>query len=354
MENSSNCIHIWKKPTHTQIKESSPLSSKWRLVVAQSIENLKDIISWKSDRKIWIVWPCSVDFEESILKYWEELSKIRDKHKNEIEIVMRFYTGKPRTVWGWKWVQNSKPWEEPDIWKCLIESRKMAVKIIENFWMPIADEMLHPQLIKSFDDIYSYIAIWARSSENQSHREIASGLDMPIGFKNPTSWDLSVMINSIKSWQTESFYTIWEDIYFSRGNNFSHWILRGSNFEWNIKINYDKKSLKKIFEKIKSMKIKNPWFIIDTNHDNSWKDPSRQLNIMMETIKNLQSLEKSNKGILSMFKGFMTESYLYKWRQDYDKENLIKWKSITDPCSSIEETREMAEYISYMKRKLEK
>ena len=345
----SNCEHLGKKPNHTHIKEIAPLSPVWKEVVNGSINRMRLILTWKSNRKIWVVWPCSIDFGDSVLEYASRLSGLRDKYRDQIEIVMRFYTGKPRTVWGWKGIQNSQPWEDPNVGEGLINARKLAIEVIENYWLPIADEMLHPQLVKSFDDIYSYLAIGARSTENQYHREVSSSLDMPVGFKNPVAWDLEVVINSLKAWQTPSVYTIWEDIYGWKWNDLSHAILRWSTFEGVRTPNFDTKSLKKIYDYMLKAGVKNPSFIIDTNHDNSWKDPSKQLGIMKKVESNLKNLDVGDcPWILQMWKWFMTESYLNGWNQKIS-DDIVLWTSLTDPCSSWEDTVKMAKYMAGQK-----
>lgn len=346
----SNCELVWKKPNHTEIKETVPLSPNWKAVVNNAILELQNIFSWNSKKIAWIVWPCSVDFEDSVLKYAQEIKQLQEKYNDSIQFILRFYTGKPRTVWGWKGLQNAEPWEDPDIAKGLLDSRALAIKVIEEVWLPLADEMLHPQLVKSFDDIYSYLAIGARSTENQFHREVASGLDMPVGFKNPTAGDLDVMVNWVKAWQTQSMYTLGENVYKSNGNDFSHAILRGSTFEWKKSSNYDIDSLRKVYKYITQKNdVNNPAFIIDTNHDNSAKDPSKQIFIMKEVIKNLKQLEWECLGISNMWKWFMSESYLEEWRQDF-WDDITHGLSLTDPCSGLEDTKKMAQFLAEIKR----
>jgi 3-deoxy-7-phosphoheptulonate synthase len=347
----ANCKCIWQILTPIELKERLPLSAEWQRVVNDSIIAMQKIFEWKSNKIGWIVGPCSIDFEDSVLEFAEAVSKLRKKYGDTIEIIMRFYTRKPRTIWGWKGIRNSKPWEEPDIRQWLINSRSLAIQIIEKYWVPLANEMLYPEDIKFDDGTYSYMAIWARSATNQEHREVASGLEMPVGFKNPESWDLSLLANSVKSWQTGSDYILWNNMYKSTGNKLSHWILRGSTFEWERSSNFDKESLKKLYEYMTKANIENPSFMVDTNHDNSWKDPSKQLWIMKETLSNLDDLESSCPGIKEMFKWFMTESYIHGWKQDDDLDCIQEWKSLTDPCSSIGDTIEMAEFLSSINKK---
>lgn len=344
---------VWKVLSSNEIKQAYPMNDFWVSVVKKSKEEVKKILSWISNKKILILWPCSADFESSLSEYAEFISELRNKYSDKIEIIMRYYTWKPRTVWGWKGISNSEPWQTPDIGKWLVRSREIAISLIENFWVPLADEMLHPQLTNKFDDIYSYLAIWARSTENQYHREVASWLDIPVWFKNSTSWDLDVMTNSIKAWQTPSTYVISNSIYDTLGNDFSHWILRWGRISWENYSNYDKESLKTTIELLTKKWIQNPWFIVDTNHENSNKNHKKQQTIMENVFNNLDILSKDWVDV-SMLKGFMVESYLIEWNQwfpaDWDESKIIKWCSLTDPCISKEQTevfvREMYNRLS--------
>ena len=345
----SNCERVWSIPSDAEFKESALLLPEWEETVNSAIHRAWEIIRWNSDRVLWIVWPCSIDFEGSIMEYAEKLAWLRDEYRNEIEVIMRYYTWKPRTVGGWKGIQSAKPWEQPDIWAWLLEARRLWVKILNEIWVPLADEMLHTEYSRIFDDMYSYEAVGARSTENLTHRENASSRDSLIWMKNPTWWDLEVMVNSVKAWQTKSFYSLNREVYKWKWNDLSHAILRGNTYESVRTPNYDVESLRKVYKYMTKAKILNPSFIVDTNHDNSWKKPELQLWIMKEVIANLESLEEECPGITAMWKGFMTESYLVEWNQPYS-DNIIKWKSLTDPCSSWEDTQKMAEYIASIKK----
>lgn len=325
--------------SHEALKSRVPLGTNAKLTVTKATEKTNSIIQLPaSNKQLLIVGPCSADFEDSLLQYWEFIAKMREQYWDSgLEIIMRYYTGKPRTIWGWKWLANSNPWEEADTNKWIEESRRIAVKLLE-MWVPLADEMLHPQLIRHFDDIYSYLAVGARSTENQYHREVASGLDMPVWMKNPTSGDLSTMLNSIQAWQSQSHYTIGNDVIDSFGNPSVHGILRG----W-ITPNYDKESLRKLEELIleRWSKIRNPWVIIDASHDNSkWlngkKDPMRQPEIIREVIGNRLN---------QLVRWYMVEWYLYTWRQDYST-NARHWLSLTDACLWLQETESLIQDIA--------
>lgn len=208
------------------LKKLYPLDDISVNKVLSARRNIEDILSGRSNRKILIIGPCSADFESSLVEYAEFLREIAPRVQDRIEIVMRFYTGKPRSVGGWKGLQNAEPGREADMNEGLRESRRLAIRLI-GLGMPLADEMLHPQFSRHFDDIFSYLAVGARSTENQYHREVASGLDIPVGMKNPTSGSISIMTDSIKASQSPSHYSVENVLFDSTGNPFAHGILRG-------------------------------------------------------------------------------------------------------------------------------
>jgi 3-deoxy-7-phosphoheptulonate synthase len=323
---------IWNLLSPDALKSRIPLTEKAKDFTENSRQELKDIFSWKSNKKILIIGPCSADFEESLYEYADFLNNMQKKVEDKIKIVMRFYTGKPRTIGWWKWLQNSAPWEKPDLITWIENSRKIAINIIEKYNLALADELLHPQLIEHIGDLYSYFAIWARSSENQFHREVSSGLDFPVWMKNPTSWNISIMLNSVQAWTTSSVYVIWNDVYETSWNSYCHSILRGG-ITWP---NYDLESIKKSYDENIKRNIINKWLIIDTNHDNSQKKYEKQIDIMQEVMNSISE----NKELKNFVKWFMVESYLYDWRQDYS-ENIQKWLSLTDLCIWKEKTEEL-------------
>jgi 3-deoxy-7-phosphoheptulonate synthase len=272
-----------------------------------------------------IIGPCSADFEESLYEYAEFLSDLQMMVWDKIKIVMRFYTWKPRTVWGWKGLQNSEPWEKPNLITWIENSRRIAINIIQKYNLPLADELLHPQLINYFDDIFSYFAIGARSTENQFHREVSSWLKIPVWMKNPTSGDIWTMCNSIKAGQAEGTYVIWEEVYETQGNKLTHWVLRW----WESWSNYSLWDIIKTFDKVKEKNIKKPSLIIDCNHSNSWKKWKKQVKIMNKVLDSISE----TKELKDFVKWFMIESYLYDWRADFeDIKTVKKGLSLTDPC----------------------
>lgn len=303
---------IWKLPQVKNLRKSLFLSKTWRQKVKESISRLQNIISWKLDKKILIIWPCSADFDSSLFEYAWFLKEMKEKYSDKLEIVMRFYTGKPRTTVWWKGILHSEPGKSADLKSWIKHSRKTAIKLIEDYNMSLADELLYPELSSRLWDLYSYMAIWARSTENQFHREVASWLIFPVWIKNPTSWDLSIMNNSIIAAKASSNYVMERVIYETSGNSSAHGILRW----WSTWPNFSE-----------AKDYSSP-LIVDCNHENSGKDPNKQIEIMKEVMwyKN------------DNIKGFMVESYLFDGRQDYSG-TCKKWLSLTDPCTGKENTK---------------
>lgn len=326
---------IWKLQTPKELLINIPLSKDDIDFINTSREELKNIISWKDSRKILIIGPCSADFEDSLYEYAEFLSKLSKKVEDKIKIVLRFYTWKPRTVWWWKWLQNSSPWETPNLITWIENSRKIAINIIKKYRLPLADELLHPQLIEYMHDIYSYFAIWARSSENQFHREVSSWVEFPVWMKNPTSWNLPIMINSVLASNNSSVYVIWNEVFETSWNEFAHGILRW----WSSWPNYNLENITSAYN-LMNGKVKNKAIIVDTNHDNSCKKYELQTSIMQEVIASISD----NKDLKSFVKWFMVESYLYDARQDFS-ENVTHWLSLTDPCIGKEKTKEFVDIL---------
>lgn len=196
-----------------ELKSLHPIPDNSITEVMMARRNIEDIIAGRSDRIILIIGPCLANFESSLVEYAIWLRELRKKVRDRIEIVMRFYTGKPRSIGGWKGLQSAEPGQEADMNTGLRESRRLALELLK-LGIPLADEILHPQLSRHFDDIFSYQAVGARSTENQYHREVVSGLDFPVGMKNPTSGNIAMMTDSIKAAQTPSHYPV-ENILFN-------------------------------------------------------------------------------------------------------------------------------------------
>jgi len=371
--------------TFDEISKKIPIDIDQKDFISKSTNSIKDILSWKSSKKILIIWPCSADFEQSLYEYAKNISIFREEYWDKLEIVMRFYTWKPRTIWWWKGLINSFPWEKPDLNKWLLKTREIALNIIKKYKIPLADEMLYPDLSQRFQDIYSYMALWARSSENQFHREVASWLNIPIWIKNSTSWDIESMINSIKASRQPSVYNINSKIYNTSWNLYTHWILRWGRLGANVynkilknnindiynilktknSIEIQKDEIFELLKTDKSINIKNfdlidmeffynyinkNWdnisFLVDCNHENSNKNHLEQIEVVKSVFKNLDILKNKWIDIYKYFKWFMVESYLYDWRQDFDSvNNCKKWLSLTDPCIWIKNTQKLIKEI---------
>ncbi len=324
-----------------KIKEDIPLIGQWAQVQKKATQEIRSILNGEDRRQVLIIGPCSADFEDSLLEYGKFLKELQEKVRNKLLLIMRFYTGKPRTVGGWKGMQQGQNGWEVNIEAGIREARSIAVQLL-SMWIPLADEMLHPQLIGHLDDIYSYLAIGARSVENQFHREVASGAPMPVGFKNPTSGDLLVLANSIKAGQTPSDYVLANGaMYHSEGNPDSHGILRGQNIEWVVWSNYDLASIQRFLQFAQRVGLTHPRLLIDTNHDNSGKKPEKQIGIMQAVMNIL----KQHPEMRPIIKGFMVESYLNDGRQDATG-NIIHGISLTDPCLGREGTEEFVRELA--------
>ena len=326
---------IWKIIQTKKLRNSLHLSKTGKEKVKNGREEISKIIRWKTNKKILIIWPCSIDFEESVLEYAEFLKWLKQKYSDKLEIVLRFYTWKPRSTIWWKWILYNDPWKEIDLKKWIKKARKLAIKLIEEYDMNLADELLYPELSSRLWDLYSYMAIWARSTENQLHREVASWLSFPVWIKNPTSWDLKIMTNWVLASQNKSSYILERTIYETSWNILSHGILRW----WSYWPNYSLENIEKSYNYFSENNLKNPSIIIDCNHDNSGKNPNKQIEIIKEVIKNVDK----NYILKNFVKWFMVESYLYDWKQDLNNPDIKKGLSLTDPCIWKEKTKELIE-----------
>ena len=303
--------------------------------VKQDREVVKNIISWKDSRKILIIWPCSSDFPDSLVKYAKELKKMADKVSDKIFVIMRFYTWKPRTIWGWKWLQNSLPGEKANIRKWLENIREIWKELLE-IWLPLADEILHPQISVYYEDMLSYAAIWARTTLNQFHREFSSGADYAIWFKNLTDGDVKTAVEWVLASNNKSQYILGSHIYDTEWNDFAHWNLRW----WNKWPNYFAEDMIEYLDYAKENN-NNTWFIIDCNHANSWKKHLEQINILENVLTTeLKKVEEKYSNAKDLIKWFMVESYLKDWRQDWS-ENIEHWLSLTDPCIWLDNTEKL-------------
>ena len=322
-----------------EIKEQFPVTSEITKIRERRILELEDIFSGKSNRLILIIGPCSADNEDSVLDYIYRLRGVEEKVKDKIMIVPRIYTNKPRTTGeGYKgMLHQPDPNSSPDLLKGLIAIRKLHMRAITETGFGCADEMLYPENYRYLSDLLTYVAVGARSVENQQHRLTASGLSVPVGMKNPTSGDITIMMNSIKAAQSSHMfcYRGWEVE--SRGNPFSHAILRGYvDKQGKSHPNYHFEDLYNLYGAYTESGLKNPAVIIDTNHSNSGKKHIEQIRIAKEVLHSC----RYSKEVGNLVKGLMIESYIEDGCQTIsDKE--IYGKSITDPCLGWEKTERL-------------
>jgi 3-deoxy-7-phosphoheptulonate synthase len=320
-----------------EIKELGKLSGEALKHKEERDNELNAIINGEDDRLLLIVGPCSSDNEEAVLEYARRLAKLQEEVKNKIFIVMRVYTAKPRTNGdGYKCLIHQPDSKgNPSLINGIKAVRELHYKVITETGLTTADEMLYPENLPLIDDLVSYHAVGARSVEDQQHRFVASGIDVPIGMKNPTSGNLNVMFNGIYAAQNaQNFLFNYAEVE-TEGNPLAHAILRGGLNEYGKNIpNYYTENLLDAINIYEKMHLKNPFIIIDTNHDNSGKQYLEQIRIVRQTLINREWNEKIKKYV----RGFMIESYLEEGRQD---EPVVFGKSITDPCLGWERTKEL-------------
>lgn len=327
-----------KLPTLQEIKAMYPIDDTLAEFKKETDRTLKNIFEGKDDRLLLVIGPCSADREDAVLDYIGRLRTVQEKVKDKIVIVPRIYTNKPRTTGdGYKgMLHQPDPHESENMLKGLIAIRKLHIKALQETGFSCADEMLYPENHFYLSDVLSYVAVGARSVENQFHRLTASGLDIPVGMKNPTSGDLAVMMNSIRAAQhPHTFvYTGWEVN--SKGNTLAHAILRGSVDRYGQTIpNYHYEDLQTLCQMYAQAGLANPAVIVDTNHSNSAKKYDEQPRIAKEIMHST----RCDKGIYKLVKGLMIESYIEDGAQSPD--GGVYGKSITDPCLGWEKTERL-------------
>lgn len=329
---------IKKLPTPAEIREEFPLPSGLAKLKAQRDGEIKDVITGKSSKFLVIIGPCSADNEDSVCDYVNRLAKVNEKVKDKLILIPRIYTNKPRTTGeGYKGiVSQPDPEKKPDFLAGLIAMRKMQIRAIQESALTAADEMLYPENWRYVSDILSYVAIGARSVEDQQHRLTVSGFDVPAGMKNPTSGDFSVMLNSVHAAQhPHSFiYRGWEVN--TTGNDLAHTILRGAVNKYGRSIpNYHYEDLQTLLTLYNERDLKNPACIIDANHNNSNKQFEQQVRIVKEVMHS----RKLSPEIHTLVKGVMVESYIEEGCQKVG--GGVYGKSITDPCLGWEDTERL-------------
>ena len=326
-------------PFPADLKAEYPLSEEIKKIKAERDREIRDIFTGKNDKFVVIVGPCSADNEDSVCEYVNRLAKISEKVSDRLMIIPRIYTNKPRTTGeGYKgMLHQPEPDQAPDLLAGIIAIRRMHIRAIEESGLTGADEMLYPENRSYLDDILSYEAIGARSVENQQHRLTASSMDIPVGMKNPTSGDFSVMLNSVVAAQSShSFIYSGMDVTTS-GNDLAHVILRGGVDKYGTCIpNYHYEDLMRLLCRYQERDLKNPAAIIDANHSNSNKQFKEQIRIVSEVLHS----RKYNQEIKDLVKGVMIESYLKEGCQKIDG-NRVYGRSITDPCLGWEDTERL-------------
>lgn len=327
-----------KLPIPQVIKEQYPLTKDLQKIKADRDAEIRKIFEGKEDKLVLVIGPCSADNEDSVLDYISRLAKLQEKVSDKIFIIPRIYTNKPRTTGdGYKgMLHQPDPNLAPNLLKGIVSIRELHMRALKETGFSCADEMLYPDNYRYLNDILAYVAIGARSVENQEHRLTASGLDIPVGMKNPTSGDISVMMNSITAAQHshEFIYRGWAVS--SAGNPYAHAILRGYVDEKGHSYpNYHYEDLISLSNIYAEKKLMNPALIVDTNHANSGKKFEEQIRIAKEVIMNC----KYSADIKKLVKGFMIESYIEDGSQKIG--DGIYGKSITDPCLGWNKTERL-------------
>ncbi|MBO7196680.1 MAG: 3-deoxy-7-phosphoheptulonate synthase [Clostridia bacterium] len=328
-----------KLPIPKKIKEQLPLCEKSAAVLQERVTALREILRGESDKFILIIGPCSADREDAVLDYLFRLRRVEEKVGDKILIVPRVYTNKPRTTGeGYKgMLHQPDPNGKPDLLKGILAIRKLHIRAIEESGFGCADEMLYPENHRYISDLLAYVSIGARSVEDQQHRLTASGLDIPVGMKNPTGGNSEVLMNSINAAQGSHMflYRGWEVK--THGNPYSHAILRGYvDRDGAVRPNYRYDDLSALYEAYSISGLKNPAVIVDASHGNSNKNYLEQINIAKDVLQS----RKRSADIQSLVKGLMIESYIEDGAQKIC-DNPIYGKSVTDPCLGWEKTERL-------------
>lgn len=327
-----------KLPVPKEVKKEFPLTEQMIKVKAERDEKIKAVFDGRSDKFILIIGPCSADHSEPVLEYISRLKRIEEQVSDKIIIIPRIYTNKPRTTGqGYKgMLHQPDPEAKPDMYKGIVAIRELHLAALRDYGFSCADEMLYPDNYRYLSDLLSYVAVGARSVENQEHRLTASGISAPVGMKNPTSGDLSVMMNSIIAAQSSHtfIYRGWEVT--SEGNPYTHAILRGYiDYTGRNVSNYHYEDLLRVEDLYAKSNLVNPSVIVDTNHNNSGKQYLEQIRIAKDIVHS----RNQNETIKRLVKGLMIESYLEDGAQSTGEH--IFGKSITDPCLGWEKTEEL-------------
>ncbi len=329
---------IKKLPTPEEIKEQFPVSDTLIALKAERDKEIADVFTGKSNKFLVVIGPCSADNEAAVCDYVTRLAKVNEKVSDKLILIPRIYTNKPRTTGeGYKGiVSQPDPEKKPDFLAGLIAMRKMQIRAMEESHLTAADEMLYPENWLYVSDLLSYVAIGARSVEDQQHRLACSGFDVPAGMKNPTSGDYSVMLNSVYAAQhPHSFIYRGYEVKTS-GNELAHTVLRGATNKHGQNLaNYHYEDLNMLLNLYNERELKNPACIIDANHSNSNKQFKQQIRIVKEVMHS----RKLNPDIHNLVKGVMIESYIEEGCQKVG--DGVYGKSITDPCLGWNDTERL-------------
>ena len=327
-----------KLPIPQDVKKEYPLTKRMAEVKATRDETIRGVFDGSVDKFILVIGPCSADHSEPVLEYISRLRKIEEQVKDKIIIIPRVYTNKPRTTGqGYKgMLHQPDPDAKPDMYKGIVAIRELHLAALRDYDFSCADEMLYPANYRYLSDLLSYVAVGARSVENQEHRLVASGIGAPVGMKNPTSGDFSVMMNSIVAAQSSHtfIYRGWEVT--SEGNPYAHAILRGCvDYTGRNVSNYHYEDLLHVEELYEQSGLVNPSVIVDTNHNNSGKKYLEQIRIAKDIVHS----RNQNANIKGLVKGLMIESYIEDGAQSVNEH--VFGKSITDPCLGWEKTERL-------------
>jgi len=325
-------------PTPAETKEKYPITLKATEAKEKNDIEIRKVLTGESDKLLLIIGPCSADNEESVMDYIYRLKRVEERVSDKLIIVPRIYTNKPRTTGdGYKgMLHQPDPMNSPDVYKGILAIRELHARVLTDTGLPTADEMLYPTNYDYLSDVLSYVAVGARSVENQEHRLVSSGIDVPVGMKNPTGGDLSIMMNAITAAQHKhSFvYRSWDVN--TTGNDCAHAILRGYVDKHGKSLpNYHYEDLEDLCDLYAKTALSNPAVIIDANHANSGKKYAEQPRICKEVLHSC----RHNADIKKLVKGFMVESYIEDGSQKIGE--CIYGKSITDPCLGWEKSERL-------------
>ena len=332
-------MHFHRKlPIPKEVKAEYPVTEEMAKIKAARDESIRAVFDGTSDKFLLIIGPCSADHKEPVLEYMSRLRRIEEQVRDKIVIIPRIYTNKPRTTGqGYKgMLHQPDPEEKPDMYKGIVAIRELHLAALRDYGFSCADEMLYPDNYRYLSDLLSYVAVGARSVENQEHRLVASGIGAPVGMKNPTGGDLSVMMNAIVASQSSHtfIYRGWEVT--SDGNPYAHAILRGYlDYSGRSISNYHYEDLLRVEEMYEKSGLANPSVIVDTNHNNSGKRYLEQVRIAKDIVHS----RNQNATIKRLVKGLMIESYLEDGAQGVNEH--VFGKSITDPCLGWEKTEQL-------------